>query len=125
MRRRGVRPKNRRTAARNKSNVLRSTWEIAAAGVKPTPSFELPVLGDITIGAVDIPAILEFREDHNIGLVVTGAREQIGRFFRRIIGSARVGVAITAPHLETTEFFPEENVEHAGNSVGAVNGRST
>src|SRR5438132_125450 len=108
MRRRGVRPKNRRAATGNKSNVLRSSREVAAARIKPTPSVEVAVLSETTIGAVDIPAILEFGEDHNISLVVASTCEQISRLFRRIIGSACVGVAIAGSHLEATEFFPEE-----------------
>src|SRR6478672_1530173 len=54
-------------------------------------------------------------------LVITHAEEDVRLIKTRVVG---YGVAIILRDLDSTEIFPEVNIDHTGHGVRTVHGRS-
>src|SRR5205814_3883636 len=63
------------------------------------------------------------RVNHDVGFLITSTCQQVAGFFTSIIGETKVRVAVAAVNLQTTEAVNQEDVDHAGHSLGAVNRR--
>src|SRR5207302_400447 len=70
-------------------------------------------------------AFPEIGDDHDISLVISGARFQPGLPLTHFIGRSQIRVPVTAPDLQATEFVHQKEVHHAGHGVSAVDGRGT
>src|SRR5262249_34207482 len=103
------------------SNV---TGEIAAPPIQSAKPSEIPVRRKKAVGTENATGPLpEIGNDHDIGLVVSGASFDPSFPFTHIIGCAEIGVAVSAPNLQATEFVNQEEVDHASDRVRSVHCR--
>ena len=77
-----------------------SPGEIAATSIGSAKAVQICIAGDVTVAAEDRGAIVAFRKNDNIGLVIAGARQKICVSLCRIIGSAEISVSIGGVELE-------------------------
>src|SRR5262245_41654493 len=100
------------------SNVAR---EIAAAIIKSAKANEIPIGRNVAVAAEKATGALpEIGNDHNIGLVISGAGFQPSLPLAHVIGCSEIGVAISTPDLQATEFVDQEEVDHASDRVRSV-----
>src|SRR5207302_5802860 len=78
---------------------------------------------NVRIARVNGRGVVNSRVNHDVGFLITSTCEQVARFFTAIIGETKVGVAVAAVNLQTTEAMDQEHVDHASHSLGAVNRR--
>src|SRR6266481_4114931 len=129
MRQRGVHAQLRKTSGAKKhfreqaerSNAARFTQ---AAVVESPKTCLKGVTGDIPVTAKGAAGTLpEIGDDHNVGLVITGAGFEPCFPLAHVVGRSQICVPVTAPDLQTTEFVDQKEVDHAGNRVGAIHSR--
>src|SRR6266550_6321496 len=103
------------------SNVAR---EISAAVIESAPFSEIPVGRNVTVAAEKATGKLpEIGNDHNIGLVVSGARLDPCLPLAHIIGCSHVCVPVSTPDLQPTEFVEQEEVHHTRDRVRSIHSR--
>ena len=68
-------------------------------------------------------ALPEIGNDHNVGLVISGAGFDPCLPLAHFIGRSHVCVSVSAPDLQAAEFVDQEEVDHAGDRVGAIHSR--
>src|SRR5205814_4319439 len=95
----------------------------AAAAVSAAIQVLVRVVRNLGIARINGRRVVNSRVNHDVGFVVTGTCEQVARFFTAIVGETKVRVAIAGVNLQTTEAMDQEDVDHAGHSLGAVNRR--
>src|SRR6266480_4758485 len=126
---RGVHAKLRKTSGAEKhfreqaehSNAARFSRD---ASVDATPGCLKGVTGNVPVTAEEAAGTLpEVGNDHNVGLVISGASFQPCLPLAHVIGRSQVCVPVTAPDLQTTEFVDQKEVDHAGNGIGAIHSR--
>src|SRR5216110_3120831 len=126
---RGVHAKLRKTSGAEKhfreqaehSNAARFSRD---ASVDATPGCLKGVTGNVPVTAEEAAGTLpEVGNDHNVGLVISGASFQPCLPLAHIVGGSQVCVPVTAPDLQTTEFVDQKEVDHASNGVGAIYSR--
>ena len=103
------------------SNVTR---EVSAASIGSSKPVEIPVARNIAVAAEKAACALpEIGNDHNIGLIVAGASFQPRLPFTHVIGRSEIRVAVSATDFQAAEFVDQEEVDHASDCVGSVDGR--
>src|SRR6266550_1125293 len=132
MRQRGVHAELRNTSGAEKqfrdqaetyktSNMAR---EGPAAKIVSPPRYLKGVTGEIPIGAEKPAGTLpEIGNDHNVGLVISGAGFDPCLPLAHVVGCSHVCVSVTASDLHPTEFVDQKEIDHAGNRVGAIHRR--
>src|SRR5437763_603570 len=96
--------------------------KIATAKIKSAPRKLVRVTGNVAVTTIDGGPIVGIGNDHNIGLVISRAGNHPSLELSRVIGGTQVGIANTASNLHITEFVFQEDVEHTGHPIPAVNG---
>src|SRR4029450_9674033 len=100
------------------SNVAR---EFPAAIIEATPGYLKGVAGEIAVAAENSSGTLpEISNDHNVGLIISCAGFDSCLPLAHLIGRSHVCVPIAAPDLQATELVDQKEVDHTGNSVGAI-----
>ena len=127
MRQRGVYTKNRITSgaeeyAWQQAAASNAAREIPAAIIEPPKGYLKPVTGDVPVAAEEAAGTLpEIGNHHNVGLVVSRAGFYPCLPFTHVVGGAQVCVPVTPPNLQPTELVHQEEVDHAGDRVRAIN----
>src|SRR5207249_7167020 len=110
--------------ARQQTATLNAAREIPTARIESTKRTKEPVGRNIAVTTEKaIEAFPEIGDDHDIGLVVSGAGFQPCLPLTHLIGCSQVCVPVRAPDLQTTELVDQEEVDHPGNRVRAVHRR--
>src|SRR5205823_7277831 len=91
--------------------------------IESAPRKLVRVTGNVAVPTVDGGPIVGIGNDHDIGLVISRPGNHPRLELASVIGGAQVRVPNTASHLHATEFVFQEDVEHAGHRIAAVNGR--
>ena len=65
----------------------------------------------------------EIGNDHDLGLVISGAGFDPCLPFAHVVGRSKVGVPIAAADLQTTELVDSKEVNHAGDRVRSIHSR--
>src|SRR5213079_1825273 len=116
MRQRGVHAKLRKTSGAEKhfreqaehSNAARFSWD---ASIDPTPGCLKGVTGNVPVAAEETAGTLpEIGNDHNVGLVITGAGFQPCFPLAHVVGRSQVCVPVTAPDLQPAKFVDQKEV---------------
>src|SRR5437764_1914046 len=119
---------------RNQSKALRSlgvaeraddAGKIQTAIIKSAPRKLVRVTGNVAVTTVDGGPIVGIGNDHDIGLVISRAGNHPRLELACVIGGAQVGIANTTSNLHITEFVFQEDVEHTGHGIAAVNSRGS
>ena len=101
------------------------TREVSAARIKSAKRVEIAVARNIAVATEKATgSLLEIGHDNDIGFVVTCARLDPGFPLTHVIGSAEICVPVVTSDFQTPEFVDQEEVNHAGDRVGTVHGRS-
>src|SRR6266487_1644104 len=131
MRKRRVHSGNRKPArtekhARKQANSGDATGEIAATCINSPKRNKETVMGKVPVTAEDPSGALpEIGNDYNIRLVITGAGFDPRVPLTHVIGRSQVRVSVRPANLQTAELMDQEEVDHAGDRVGAVHSRGT
>src|SRR5438270_10571451 len=136
MRNRGVHTGLRETAlarrsvgekqAREQAFTPNAAGEVTTARIESSEAREIPVGRNVAVPAKEaVQALPEIGNDHDIGLVISGASFQPGLPFAHLIGSSQVCVPVLPTDLQTAEFVDQEEVDHAGDRIGAIHSRGT
>src|SRR5436190_17516637 len=96
--------------------------KIRTAIIKSAPRKLVRVTGNVAVTTIDGGPIVGIGNDHNIGLVISRAGNHPRLELACVIGGTQVGIANTASNLHITEFVFQEDVEHTGHRIAAVNG---
>src|SRR5207248_9236224 len=91
--------------------------------IESAPRKLVRVTGNVAVATIDSGPIVGIGNDHDIGLVISRPGNHPGVELSHVIGGAQVGVANTAPDLQTTEFVFQKDVKHTGHRIAAINGR--
>src|SRR5205809_3131794 len=117
MRQRGVHAELRKTSGAEKhfreqaerSNAARST---RGASIGPSKGCLKGVTGNVPVAAEETAGTLpEIGNDHNVGLVITGAGFQPCFPLADIVGRSQVCVPVTAPELQPVKFVDQKEVD--------------
>src|SRR5438552_11917148 len=92
--------------------------------IESAPRKLVRVTGNVAVATVDSGPIVGVGNDHDIGLLISRSGNHPRLELACVIGGAKVGVANTVSNLQTTEFVFQKDIEHTGDRIGAVNGRS-
>src|SRR5439155_12653136 len=120
MRQRGVHTELRKTSRTEKyfreeqAEPLNATRFIKAATIGSAQRYVKRVSRQVPVTtkeAADTPP--EIGNDHNVGLVVSGAGFQPCFPFAHVVGGAQVCVPVTAPYLHPTERVQKKKVDHS------------
>src|SRR5439155_7380432 len=68
-------------------------------------------------------AFPEIGNDNDIRLVVSGAGFQPCLPLTHIVGRSQIRVPVLSANLQSPEFVDQEEIDHAGDGVGAIHGR--
>ena len=97
------------------------TREVSAASIDSSKSVEIPVTRKKAVSAEKTACALpEIGNDHNIGLVVSGAGFDPCFPFAHVIGRSEICVPVSAPDFQTAELMNQKEVDHAGDRVGTI-----
>src|SRR5206468_11090274 len=108
---------------RDQAEAADAAGFIPAARVKSAKGGEIPVGRNVAVAAENATAALpEIRNDHDVSLVITSAGFDPCLPLAHVVRCSQVCVSIAAPDLQTTELVDQKEVDHTGNSVGAVHG---
>src|SRR5881394_3281731 len=97
--------------------------KIRTAKIESAPRKLVRVTGNVAVTTVDGGPIVGIGNDHDIGLVISRAGNHPRLELACVIGGAQVGIANTTSNLHITEFVFQEDVEHTGHGIAAINGR--
>src|SRR6516162_1170500 len=104
---------------------LNAAREIDAASINSAPGNLKGVTGQVPIGAEHATSSLpEIGNDHNLGLVIARAGFDPCFPLAHVIRRTEVGVSVTAPDLQATEFVDQKEVNYSGDCIGTVHCRS-
>src|SRR6266496_2592559 len=126
MRQRGVHTELRKTSRTEKyfreeqAVPLNATRFIKAATIGPAKRYVKRVSRQVSVPAeqaADTPP--EIGNDHNVGLVVSGAGFQPCLPLAHVVGCSEVCVSVTPPDHLPTELVDQEAVHHSGHRGGA------
>src|SRR5206468_9740909 len=105
------------------TSALHPAREVPAACIESTKRNEEPVGRNIAVTTENATGALpEIGNDHDIGLVISGAGLDPCLPLAHVIGRSQVCVPISASNLQAAEFVDQEEVDHTGNRVGTVHG---
>src|SRR2546423_8749194 len=109
------------TATHEPSIVAR---EISAAIIEPSPFSEIPVGRNIAVAAENTTrALPEIGNDHDIGLVISGAGFDPCLPLTHVIGCPEICVPVSPSNLQAAELVDQEEVDHASDRIGSVHSR--
>src|SRR5205823_561635 len=97
---------------------------VAATEINAAPIDIIGITRDINVAGIERGPIVNLGIYNNVRLIVPSTGEQIHSFFTRVIGRAKIGVAIAGINFEATKLVDQPNVEHTGDRVRTVNGGS-
>src|SRR6266536_3693289 len=126
---RGVHTELRKTSGAEKhfreqaehSNAARFTH---AAVVESPKAGEIRVGRNVPVATEKASSTLpEIGNDHNVGLVITGAGFEPCFPLAHVVGRSQICVPVTTPDLQAAKFVDQKEVDHAGNRVGAIHSR--
>src|SRR5438105_13033635 len=104
---------------RDQTGALHAAREISAASVKPAERNKEPVGRDITVTTENTASALpEIGNDHDIGLVVSGAGFDPCLPLAHVIRASQVCVPVGPPNLKAAEFLDQEEVHPPSDRVG-------
>src|SRR5262249_46704958 len=99
-------------------------WEVAATRIKSAKPNEIIGGRNVTISAEDAAgAPPEIGNYHDVCFVISSARFYPRFPFAHVIRCPKICVSVTTTDLEPAEFMDQEEVDHAGDGVGAIHGR--
>ena len=106
------------------SDGLQRGQETPAATIETSKGYVKRVSRQVAVTAEEAAGALpEIGNDYDVGLVVAGAGFQPCFPLAHVVGSAQICVPVTPTDLQSSEFVYQKEVDHAGNSVGAVHSR--
>src|SRR6266498_511193 len=126
---RGVHAELRKTSGAEKhfreqaehSNAARFTHD---AVVESPKAGEIRVGRNVPVAAEKASSTLpEIGNDHNVGLVITGAGFEPCFPLAHVVGRSQICVPVTAPDLQAAKFVDQKEVDHAGDRVGSIHSR--
>src|SRR6266508_1146398 len=126
---RGVHAELRKTSGAEKhfreqaehSNAARFTHD---AVVESPKAGEIRVGRNVPVAAEKASSTLpEIGNDHNVGLVITGAGFEPCFPLAHVVGRSQICVPVTTPDLQAAKFVDQKEVDHAGNRVGPIYSR--
>src|SRR5262249_20004617 len=129
MRRRGVHTKLWKTAraekqARHQATRCHAARKITTARIKSAKPVEIPIGRNIPVATENSAGALpEIGNNHDIGLVVSGTGLDPPLPLTHFIRGSQITVPVSPSDFQTAEFVDQEEVDHAGDRVAAVNGR--
>src|SRR5439155_24284306 len=98
--------------------------EIAAACIKSAKRNKEPVGRNVPVPAEDAAGTLpEIGNDNDISFVITGTGFQPCLPLTHLIGCSQIAVPVLPADFQTAEFVDQEEVDHAGDRVGAIHSR--
>jgi hypothetical protein len=106
------------------TNKIYPAGEIAAASVSAPKAFHICIAGEVTVAAKDRGAIVILGKNDNICLVISNACQKVAFALARIVGRAKIGIAVAGIQLQPAKFVLEKDIENAADCVRSVNSGS-
>src|SRR6266853_6674680 len=126
MRQRGVHAELRKTSgaekhSREQAELSNAARFLKAAVVESPKTCLKGVTGNVPVTAKEAAGTLpEIGNDHNIGLVISGAGFEPCFPLAHVVGRSQICVPVSAPDLQAAKFVDQKEVDHAGDRVGAI-----
>jgi hypothetical protein len=98
--------------------------EVTATEINAAPIEIIGITRDINVARIERGPIVKLGIHNNVRLIVPSTGEQVRSFFTRVIGRAKIGVAIAGLNFDGSKLVDQPNVEHTGDRVRTVNSGS-
>src|SRR5260370_6815249 len=100
------------------------TREVSAASIDSSKPVEIPVTRKKAVSAEKTACALpEIGNDHNIGLVVSGAGFDPCLPFAHVIGRSEICLPVSAPAFPTAELMNKKQFYHPSDRFGTLHTR--